>query len=107
MAAIPRELPREELELRAFKAKQISEDLRELAKTDGWKVLQEVFEAAEKSYYSTVTRQLMQGREINQRKLDFNRGMFEGVKQLLAQPDKAEAVLGKALERLADAAEKE
>lgn len=107
MVAIPKPDPRDELELRAYKASEIAVKLRELKVTDGWNTLIEVFEAAEKTYYQTVTRQLMQGREISQRKLDYNRGVFDGVKQLLAQPDKAEAVLAKTLERLESAAEKE
>lgn len=102
VVAIRREPSREELELREFKATEIVEKLRELRKTEGWAVLEEIFEAARKSYYDTVSHQLMRGREINQRKLDYNRGMFDGVKQLLAQPDKAELALAKAQERLAD-----
>ena len=100
------ERSREDLELRAFRASEIAAKLREIKDTDGWKTLVEVFEAAEKTYYANVTRQLMQGREINQRKLDYNRGVFDGVKQLLSQPDKAESVLKSALERL-EAADKE
>jgi hypothetical protein len=42
----------------------------------------------------------MRGREVEQRKLDYNRGIFDGVKQLLEQPDKAEAALARALERI-------
>ena len=100
MAATSKQPDREELELRAFKAAQIVEALDGLRETEGWKTLVEIFEAAEKTYYSTVTRQLMNGREIEQRKLDYNRGIFDGVKQLLKQPDKAEAALANALERL-------
>ena len=100
MVATSKQPDREELELRAFKAAQIVEDLSVLKDSEGWKTLTEVFEAAEKTYYATVTRQLMSGREIDQRKLDYNRGIFDGVKQLLKQPDKAEAALANALERI-------
>jgi hypothetical protein len=102
VAIARREVSREEIELRAFKASEFAEKLRELRKTEGWVVLEQIFEAAEKAYYDTVARHLMQGREINQRKLDFNRGTFEGVKQLLKQPERAETALVKALERLAE-----
>ena len=107
MAATPRQPDREELALRAHKAEEIALKLRELKQTDGWKTLIEVFTAARESYYANVTRQLMQGREINQRKLDHNRGVFDGVKQLLEQPDKAETVLAKAIERLTETDDKE
>jgi len=108
VVATPRQKPaRDELELRAFKAQQIAERLGELAKSEGWATLVEIFDAAEKSYYQTVTRQLMQGREINQRKLDHNRGVFDGVRQLLEQPAKAESVLAKAIERLSESADTE
>jgi len=100
---------REDLAVRAHKAAQIAEKLRDLAGSEGWAVLREVFTAAESTYYATVTRQLMRGRDIDQRKLDYNRGIFDGVKQLLEQPDKAEAALKRALDRIEafDAAEKE
>lgn len=107
MDGLSRKPEREELELRAFKAAQITDKLGELAKTEGWQVLREVFEAAEETYYRTVTRQLMKGREVDQRKLDYNRGTFDGVKQLLEQPARAESVLAKALERLGETDDKE
>lgn len=107
MVATPRKPDREELELQAFKAQKLVDELNALVETEGWRRLVEIFDGAEKTYYDTVARQLMQGREINQRKLDFNRGMFAGVKQLLGQPDKAQAVLRKAIERLSETTEEE
>lgn len=100
MVATSRKPDREELEVRTHKLAEIASDLKALQDTDGWKTLLEIFTAAEHNYYATVTRQLMAGREINQRKLDHNRGIFDGVKQLLAQPEKAEAILAKAISRL-------
>ena len=102
-----RELSREELELRLFKAEEIAENLAALKDTDGWKTLVEVFEAYRQSYYSTLTRSLMRGNEVNQRKLDYNRGLFDGVDKLLSQPDTAQSVLEKATKSLAEAADKE
>ena len=107
MVATPRKPDREELELQAFKAGQRTDLLRDLKVTEGWVLLEQIFNAAEEAYYSTVTKQLMRGREINQRKLDFNRGMFAGVRQLLGQPDKAQDVLRKAIERLSETTETE
>lgn len=102
MVGLPKRPDREELELQAFKAQRLVDELTSLGESDGWKRLVEIFDAAHEAYYSTVTQQLMRGREINQRKLDYNRGVFDGVKQLLGQPDKAQAVLRKAIERLSE-----
>lgn len=102
-----RESTREDLELRAYKASEIVAKLRELKVAEGWSTLIEVFTAAKEQYYAAVTQQLMRGREINQRKLDYNRGFFDGVTKLLEQPETAESVLEKALARLAEAANEE
>lgn len=107
MDAVPRELDREELELRAFKAAQINDALAELAKTDGWKTLIEIFGAAREQYYATLSRSLMRGKEIEQRKLDYNRGKFDGVQELLQQPARARDHLERALRRLEAAPEDE
>lgn len=103
MVAVPREADRDELELRAFKAAQINESLSELAKTDGWNTLHETFDAAREQYYARLSRSLMLGREIDQRTLDYNRGKFDGVQELLQQPARAESVLRRAIQKLEEA----
>lgn len=107
MVGLPKKVDREELELQAFKAQRLVDELNALVETEGWKTLVDIFDGAEQRYYAEVARQLMRGREINQRKLDFNRGMFAGVRQLLEQPDKAQTVLRRAIERLSETTEEE
>ena len=105
MVEVPREVSREDLELRAFKAAQINEALAALSQTEGWKTLIETFTAAREQYYAQLSRNLMRGREVDQRTLDYNRGKFDGIQDLLEQPGKAKAVLENSLRRLSTAPE--
>lgn len=97
----------EVVEQRAFRAAEIVEKLRDLTSTPGWKVLEEIFEAQKAKYYADLSRSLMRGADIEQRKLDFNRGLFEGMEQLLKSPEDAEKVFERAMSRLKKARESE
>ena len=90
----------EELEQRAFRTAEIAQAMRELKATDGWKVLAETFERQRAGYFDTLARDLMRGKEIDQRKLDYNRGFFESVEQLLKAPENAERLLERAVKSL-------
>lgn len=67
---------------------------------EGWDILAETFERQRQSYYDRLARDLMKGAEIDQRKLDYNRGFFESVEQLLEAPQNAEKILERAVKRL-------
>lgn len=100
MVATSRQVDREALELRAHRAADVAQKLRELSATDGWDLLRETFARQREQYYERLARDLMAGKEIDQRKLDYNRGFFESVEQLLEAPHNAEAILEKAVKRL-------
>ena len=74
--------------------------MRELKATDGWQILAETFEKQRAGYYEALARDLMRGKDIDQRKLDYNRGFFESVEQLLEAPENAEKLLKRAVESL-------
>lgn len=80
----------------------MNEALADLAQTDGWKTLIETFAAARESYYTRLAHNLMRGKEYDQRVLDYNRGKFDGVLELLQQPAKAKTHLERALQKLGD-----
>lgn len=104
---IARRLTTEQLEERAYRAAEIYEPLKALAETDGWRLLGEVFERQKQAYYEGLAGSLMKGTDksppvIDQRKLDYNRGGFDKVAELLAAPENAEKVLSDAIKRLKD-----
>jgi len=100
VAGIAREVDIDRVEARAFRAAEIAEKLRELKDTDGWQVLLETFERQRQTYYDNLARDLMKGKEIDQRKLDYNRGFFDSVEQMLAAPENAEKILAGNVARL-------
>lgn len=100
MGATSKRLTTEQLEDRVDGLAEIHAPLKALAETDGWRILKQVFDRQRERYYDQLSRSLMAGAEIDQRKLDFNRGFFESVEDLLEAPENAEKTLKKALERL-------
>lgn len=100
MVGTSKEVTREERELQAFKAAQFADALRETAATEGWAKLKESFAQQRAKYFGRLATHLMQGRVIDQRKLDYNRGFFDGVQQLLEQPEKADAHLAALVKKL-------
>lgn len=100
MDETPEKQTREDLELEAFKARRATEALAEMIETEGWKLLNSWFNEYRAAYYQQLTRSLMRGRDIDQRKLDFNRGVFDGLDQLFEKPTQAKRQLDKIIERL-------
>ena len=103
MAATARSV--EELEQRAHNAAGIVEAMRELEQTEGWKILKKAFEFQRKTYYEKLSRDLMKGAEIDQRKLDYNRGGMDRLEELLEGPANAEKVFKSAVRSLEKARE--
>ena len=100
MDETPKRLTTEELQDRTERLAEIYAPLHALSETDGWRILRETFGKQRDQYYEQLSRNLMKGAEIDQRKLDYNRGFFDSIEDLLEAPENAEAILRKALERL-------
>jgi hypothetical protein len=74
--------------------------LSNLKKQPEWKTLREIMEGKRERYFAQLARELVHGRgEIDQRKLDFQRGFWAGVFYLLANPEAAEREFEKAAEK--------
>lgn len=65
----------------------------------GWRRLRDSILAERDAFMVGLARQLMSGAEIDQRKIDFFRGYFQGALDTVERPDKAEENLEKAARR--------
>jgi hypothetical protein len=108
VGAIPKRLSSTELQDRVERLGDIAVPLLSLKDTDGWRMLQKTFEAQKAKYYDDLTQSLMKkGAEIDQRELDYNRGFFASIEDLLEAPENAEKILRRASERLQKRREEE
>lgn len=72
-----------------------------LARHPGWETLRKIFEGRKQAYFATLANSLMQnGRHINYERLAYNRGFFDALDWILANPTRAEKQLERQLARL-------
>lgn len=62
-------------------------------------VLKNILETKKERNTTYWTRQLMSGKDIDQRQLDFSRGFWAGVDYLIANPENAEKTFEIAMKR--------
>lgn len=74
--------------------------MRELVRHPGWIELARGMEKAKEKVMAAHMKRLIAGDELNQRLIDFDRGMWHGIEQVLLQPEKAEEMLDKTIERI-------
>lgn len=81
------------------RVKKIVEDVRlfdGLREHAGWRRLRDSIRADRDRFLLGIARQLMSGQEVDQRKIDFYRGYFQGALDTVERPEKAEENLERA-----------
>jgi hypothetical protein len=73
--------------------------LKELTEHPAWPELRAMAEQGKESYLRRIANRLLRGEAIEQRDLDYDRGYYQGIEDLLASPDKAVKQMRRALER--------
>lgn len=79
--------------------KRVIEDVRlfdGLQEHAGWHRLAEKIRAGRKGFLDFLTAELWAGREVDQRRLDYTRGFYEGASYVIEMPAKAESSLEQA-----------
>ena len=72
--------------------------IESLKHTPAWDELAAELEAAEEKWWTRYRAELKLGKELDQRELDYMRGKFDGIRQLLKQPERAARVIEKTKE---------
>lgn len=80
------------LQARAFR-------LGKLKEHESWQELRSLFEERKQKHYTSLTKQLIDGAEIDQRWVDRIAGFFRGAQWILDNPDQAEKSLESALKK--------
>lgn len=81
------------------KFRVIAEDARvfgELMEQRGWQRLIQRLEGEKEEYLLDIAKRLLDGRQVDQREIDFMAGFFKGALYVLKHPEKAEESFTKA-----------
>jgi hypothetical protein len=77
-----------------------AQEIAKLKDSGSFQYLKLVVEKKRDLVAGTLVRALLAGTEINQRRLDYERGYWDGAMHIVNRPENAEAELVKALKRL-------
>lgn len=81
--------------------------MRHLRESEDFQVLRESMREAKKKVLDQHLKALMRGAALNQRQMDYDRGYWDGVAQVLEAPWSALQAYEKALERVSQLGRKE
>lgn len=73
--------------------------LRELATSTAWAELRAIADERRQEFFRTFAKTLMRGEPVDQRKVDYTAGYYQGIADLLRAPEKAESEMRSALKR--------
>jgi hypothetical protein len=88
------------LETIARKQGDLARGLRQLRESESWTVLRASMLAARQKVMEAHTKALLKGEPVNQRQLDYDRGYWDGIIQMLEAPWRAQEAVEKTLERI-------
>lgn len=97
---------RDRLEDKARAYGNLAQGLRRLRESEDWQVLRQSMLQAKRKVMESWTNALLRGTPVDQRQVDYDRGYWDGVIQVLEAPDRALEQLNKTLERLEKLARK-
>lgn len=90
----------ERVEARARAEAHLAQGLRHLRESEDWQVLRQAMLNGKRKVMDGWTKALFRGEPVNQRQIDYDRGYWDGVAQVLEQPFAAMKQLEGTLERL-------
>lgn len=90
-----------------YRKGEVAAALARLARHPDWALLTELFTKKKDREIEMMSRLLLAGGTIDQRRLDYERGFWDGVEAILKRPENAEKRFQAALSRLANEVEAE
>lgn len=91
---------RDRLEDKARAQGNLAQGLRHLRESEDWQVLRQSMLQAKRKVMEAWTNALLRGEAVNQRQIDYDRGYWDGIMQVLEAPDRALEQFEKTFERL-------
>ena len=76
-----------------------AQKLGELKRHPNWSVLSDIVEGRYQKYYHSWLRQLMQGRALDQREIDYKTGFVDGARWIVKNVENAEDQFDNALRK--------